>query len=205
VIKLLYSPTSPFVRKVLVVARERGLENRIERVAATAHPVNRNDAIAAINPLAKVPAAITAEGLSLFDSRVICEYLDSLAGAQLFPPAGPARWSALTCQALADGMVDAAVLVRYETHLRPQPLQWAAWRDAQTGKVERALAGLEATLDQWGAGLTIGSIAAGCGLGYLDFRFPDLHWRQSCPRLAAWLEAFSARPSMQATVPRDTH
>jgi glutathione S-transferase len=202
-LKLLYSPTSPFVRKVLVTAHERGLESRIERVAATANPVNRSDTIAAVNPLAKVPAAITAEGRALFDSRVICEYLDSLAGARLFPPSGPARWSALTCQALADGMVDAAVLVRYETHLRPQPLRWAAWCDGQLGKVAGAVAGLEATITEWSAELTIGSIAAGCGLGYIDFRFPDLGWRQSRPRLAAWFEAFGARPSMRATAPRE--
>ena len=202
-LKLLYSPTSPFVRKVLVVASERGVAELIERVPVFANPVNRHDGIAAVNPLVKVPAATTAEGMQLFDSRVICEYLDSLAGASLFPAAGPARWTALTCQALADGMVDAAILVRYETHLRPQALQWAAWRDGQMAKMNGALNRLEATLAQWSAELTIASVAVSCALGYLDFRYADLNWRQSCPQLGAWFKDFSARPSMQLTTPRE--
>jgi glutathione S-transferase len=202
-LKLLYSPTSPFVRKVLVVAGERGIEGQIERVPLAASPVNRNDGIAAVNPLAKLPAAVTRDGMALFDSRVICEYVDDLAGAQIFPPAGPARWVALTCQALADGMLDASILVRYETHLRPAPLLWTAWRDGQMAKVHGALARLEATVGQWSSGLTIGAIAVGCGLGYLDFRFPDLGWRHSCSRLNQWFEAFGERPSMRSTAPHE--
>jgi glutathione S-transferase len=200
-IELFYAPTSPYVRKVMVCAHELGLADRIATLDSAAHPVNRDERIAAFNPLAKIPAARTRDGQLLFDSRVICEYLDTASGGGLFSR-GDRRWTALTLQALGDGMLDAAVLARYETVARPKEMQWPAWRAAQLVKVDRALDHLEST-DEDLAELTIGSITVGCALGYLDFRFAERDWRAGRPRLAAWFTEFSARPSMAATVPFD--
>ncbi|MGQ4273920.1 glutathione S-transferase [Terrihabitans sp. B22-R8] len=200
--KLFYAPTSAYTRKVMVCAHELGLIDLIECLDSAAHPVKRDERIAAFNPLAKIPAAMTEEGELLFDSRVICEYLDVRAGGTLFPT-GAARWAALTLQALGDGIVDAAVLTRYETVARPAERQWSEWSDAQLRKVQAALDHLEKTSGTLGTEADIGTIAIGCALGYLDFRFPDLDWRNGHPDLAAWYAAFSSRPSMQATVPVD--
>ncbi len=207
--KLRYSPTSPFVRKVMVVAYETGLEAQIERIPTVVAPPTPNDEIARENPLAKLPALTTDDGLVLYDLPVICEYLDTLhAGAKIFPPSGPPRFLALRQQALADGMLDAALLGRYET-LRPAPLQWPAWREAQLRKVRGALAALEqecedATLAALpeGAAPTIGQIAIGCAQGYLDFRYPSEVWRGRHRRLAAWYDDFAQRRSMQLTAPK---
>lgn len=200
--KLHHSTTSPFVRKVMVSALELGLADRIETVPAKVSPVVRTSPVIADNPLGKVPTLITDDGAVLYDSRVIAEYLDALAGGgRLFPAPGPARWQALTDQALADGMNDAAVLARYETNLRPLALMWPEWRDGQQDKVAKALDRLEQSAAGFGDRVDIGTIAAGCALGYLDFRFTDLAWRAARPQLAAWFATFAARPSMAATVP----
>jgi glutathione S-transferase len=202
--KLRYSPTSPYVRKVSVTAIELGLAGRIERILTNTQ--DRDSGIAEHNPLGKVPALILDDGGVLYDSPVICEYLDSLHdGAKLFPAKGAARWTALRQQALADGILDAAILCMIETLRRPEPLRWQGWIDHQTGKVRRALDQLEAEASGSGtlAGpLTIGRIAAGCALGYLDFRFPDLGWRDGRAALAAWYADFAQRPAMQETVPQ---
>jgi glutathione S-transferase len=200
--KLYYSPTSPYVRKVSVVALETGLEASIERIAINVQAPD--PAFVAANPLAKVPALITDDGLVLFDSPVICEFLDSLhGGRRLFPDQEPERWQALRGQALADGILEAAVLCRIES-LRPEAKRWPEWTDRQWGKVTRALDVLEAEV---AVGRdeppTIGDIAVGCALGFLDFRFPQADWRQARPQITAWYEAFAARPSMQATVPHE--
>jgi len=123
------------VRKCRVVAHELGLTDRIELVAAAAHPINRDRNVVAQNPLGKIPTLIADDGLVLYDSRVICEYLNALANGRLVPQTGPARWSMLAEQALADGIMDAAVLVRYETVLRPEPLRWNDWITGQMEKV----------------------------------------------------------------------
>ena len=202
--KLHHSTTSPFVRKVMVAAIELGLADRIEKMPAKVSPIVRTSPVIADNPLGKLPTLIADDGMVLFDSRVICEYLDTLAGGgRILPAPGPARWRALTEQALADGMTDAALLERYETTLRPAEKMWPQWRDGQHDKVVKALDRLELTAADFGARVDIGTIAAACALSYLDFRFPDLGWRQQRPRLAAWLTMFAARPSMAATVPRD--
>ena len=122
--KLLYSPSSPFDRKVAVVPHERGLTGRIELITATTSPVQPNADVARDNPLAKIPSLTLDDGSTLYDSGVIAEYLDQLAGAELFPPSGPQRWTALRQQALADGLLDAAILIRYERVLRPADKQW---------------------------------------------------------------------------------
>ena len=202
--KLHHSTTSPFVRKVMVSAMELGLADRIEKVPAKVSPIVRTSPVIADNPLGKLPTLIADDGMVLYDSRVICEYLDALAGGgRILPAPGPARWRALTEQALADGMTDAALLERYETTLRPAEKLWLQWRDGQHDKVVKTLDRLERIAADFGARVDIGTIAAACALSYLDFRFPDLGWRQQRPHLAGWLTTFAARPSMTATVPRD--
>ena len=199
--KLYYSPTSPYVRKVTVTAIEIGLDADLERVAADIHAPD--PAFVAANPLSKVPALVTDDGLVLYDSPVICEYLDSLHGGhRLFPDREPALWQALRRQALADGILDAGVLCRMET-LRPEEKRWPDWTTRQWGKVMRGLNVLAYEAGSFAdEPLTIGHIAVGCALGWLDFRFPE-DWRRGRPELAAWHEGFSARPSMRTTVPRD--
>ena len=199
--KLRYSATSPYVRKVTTTAHETGLESRIERVPAAVWAPDTD--IAKDNPLGKVPALITGEGEVLYDSPVICEYLDSLhKGPKLFPAAGTARWNALKLQALADGILDAAILRRLESQ-RPSAQQSQAWLARQAAAVKRGMDALEAEAASWGDALTIGQIAAGCACGYLDFRFGQEDWRPGRPMLAAWYKRFARRPSMQATAPSE--
>jgi len=199
--KLFHSGASPYVRKVMIVAHETGLVDRIERVPASVGPTTVNPEVAAENPLVKVPTLVLADGTSLFDSRVIVEYLDTLhPGRRLFPAEGPARWKALRGQATADGLLDAALLTRYELVLRPEPLRWKDWIDGQFRKVRQALAALAD--ENLGTELTIAEIAAGCALGWFDFRFPEEDWRSVHPTLASWFAEISKRPSFAATTPK---
>ncbi len=198
--KLRHSPTSPYVRKVSVTAIELGLGARIERVPTDTQ--DRDSGLAEHNPLGKVPALILDDGAVLYDSPVICEYLDSLHdGPRIFPAAGPERWTALRQQALGDGILDAAILRMIETARRPEPLRWPVWIKHQAAKIRRAVDRFEAEAEALEGPPTIGRIAAGCALGYLDFRAPELDWRAGRPRLTAWYETFAQRPSMQETVP----
>jgi glutathione S-transferase len=198
--KLRYSPSSPYVRKVMIVALETGLAGRIEKVATTVAPVTPNDGLKVENPLIKVPSLTTDDGVALYDSPVICEYLDSLHSAtKLIPSHGPARWTALRRQALADGILDAAILARYETALRPKELQWAAWIDGQMRKVRAGLDALEA--ERLDGPFDIGAIAVACALGYIDFRYAGEEWRKTRPRLAAWHAEVAKRPSVVETAP----
>lgn len=200
--KLRYSPTSPYVRKVTVTALETGLDGRIERIeTATSDP-----GLAAENPLGKVPTLITDDGTALCDSPVICAYLDSLhEGAPLIPAEGPARWQDLNLAALADGMMDASLLRMMEVRLRPEDKRSEVVTENQRQKVRRGLD----LMERWAAegrlegAPTPGRIALGCALGYLDFRFADDDWREGRPALTRWDRDFAARPSMQATVPQD--
>lgn len=199
--KLFFSSASPYVRKCMIVALEVGLADRIERLASAANPINRDQNVVPVNPLGKVPTLVTDAGEAMYDSRVICEYLDAQGGGKLFP-AGQARWQALTLQALADGMLDAALLLRYEGNARPEALRWGDWTRGQMEKVTSALARFEQLAPALGDQLDIGTISLGCALGYLDFRFVDLDWRAGHPATAAWFAKFNARPSMQATLPK---
>ncbi|WP_230532295.1 glutathione S-transferase [Microvirga roseola] len=196
--KLFYSPTSPFVRKVLVVAHELGLADRIARVSCAAHPVNRDQSIIAHNPLGQVPTLVLEDGRMLADSRVICEYLNDLAGGSIFP-AGPRRWDALVEQTVADGLLDAALLGRYERAVRPPEKLWQEWLDGQIDKIHSALAGIERAAPDWGERVDIGTISSGCALGYLDLRFEDLGWRDRYPAARDWYARFDERPSMRET------
>lgn len=198
--KLYYSPASPYVRKVRVLALETGLMDDIELASVSLTPIGPDAALCSDNPVGKIPTLVRDDGSALYDSRVICEYLDSLhGGTPMFPAAGDARWNAVRRQALADGILDSAVGTRYETSLRPQELRWPDWVDAQMTKVRRSLDALED--EELDDGVDIGTISVGCALGYLDFRYADEGWRDSRPRLAAWYERFAARPSMSATRP----
>jgi glutathione S-transferase len=196
--RLYFSPASPFVRKVRVTAHELGLSGRIELASVNLTPVMPDEGVRSSNPLGKIPALITDDGTVLYDSPVICEYLEALAGGnRIFPAAGAARWTALRRQALADGMMDAAVLTRYEQAVRPKELRWQPWVDGQFLKIRTALDALEHE-DLEGA-FDIGTISIACALSYLDLRFAGEDWRTSRPRLAAWLASVSQRPSLATT------
>ena len=200
--QLHYNVASPFVRKVMAVAIETGLHDRLEPATRMMTPIKPDPALVRDNPLGKIPCLVTDDGAVLYDSRVICEYLDSLHdGPRMFPAAGPARWTALRRQAEGDGIMDAGVLARYETFVRPEEHRWSEWIEGQKQKFRRALDTLEAeALDDT---VDIGTIAIGCALGYLDFRYPDEGWRETRPRLEAWFEGFAARPSMARTAPAE--
>src|SRR3712207_118002 len=198
--KIYFSPASPFVRKVTVSAAELGIT--LERLPAAVHPINRNRTVIADNPLGQVPTLFTGDGDILYDSRVICEYLDTQAGGnRLFPAPGPARWRALTEQSLADGVLDAGLLARYEVLTRPPERQSAEWRAGQIDKIICALGQFETWAAGFGERVDIGTITIGCALGWLDFRCDGLGWRDGRPALAAWFERFGARPSMAASRP----
>lgn len=191
------SPSSPFARKVRIAAACLGLEARIAIEAADTN--NPADSLRKQNPLGKIPALILEDGQAIFDSPVIVEYLDGLAGGgRLIPADLSARIRALTLQALADGAADAAVLQIYEKRMREPAERSVKWVAYQAEKVERALTALEARPPAAGA-VDVGTIALACALGYLDLRFAG-EWRTSRPRLVAWLEAFSAAvPAYAAT------
>jgi len=197
--KLYYSPFSPYVRKVLVAAHELGLADRIAQLASAAHPVNRDRNIIAHNPLGQVPTLLLDDGTMLADSRVICEYLDDLAGGALFPRSGSARWRVLVDQTIGDGILTAALLSRYEVAARPPEKLWQEWFDGQMDKVETAIAAIEAAVPALGDRVDIGTISFACAFGYLDLRFPDNGWRARHPKSAEWFAQFGARPSMMAT------
>lgn len=198
--KLRTSATSPYARKVWIVAFETGLADRIEAV-----PTNVWDPATDVihdNPLGKVPALIADGGEAIYDSPVICEYLDSLHdGQKLVPPAGGARWTQKRLEALGDGILDALLAKRVETSMRPEDKRWSVWIERQEAAAARGLAQLEDEVAGWGDTFLIGQIAVVAVLGYLDFRFPDVDWRARYPALAAWYAALSQRPSVAATVP----
>ena len=197
--KLVYSPASPFVRKVLVCLHETGQLDDVDLVQVKTSPVATADEVASANPLGKIPALIRPDGPALYDSRVITRFLDSRAGGALYPQAHV--WETLTLEATADGIMDAAVSITYETRLRPADKVFDGWMDAQWAKVTRALGALE---DRWMSHLSgpldMGQVAVGCALGYLDFRHDARNCRQGHAALADWYAGFGERP---ATQPRD--
>ncbi len=198
-LKLRWSPTSPYVRKVMMVLIERGLEDRVERV--TTDPWSADTDLGKDNPLCKVPALTLEDGTTLFDSPVIVEYLDSLGDrAPLLPNAGPARWAALRLQAIADGICDAAILRRLES-MRPDGEKSANWMERQRKAVARSLDLLEAEAASLDGEATIGTLAALVALGYLDFRFGHEDWRVGRPALTAWFAKASDRDSLRRTAP----
>ncbi len=198
--QLLHSPASPFVRKVRVAAIELGLAPRITLVPVQTAPVKTAPEVAGANPLGKIPALIRDDGPAIYDSRVICRYLDRLARGRLYPE--PRIWEVLTLEALADGIMDAAVLVTYEKRFRDEAQRHEGWIHGQIGRITRSLDALgEVWLSHLEGPLTAGQIGVGCALAYLDFRHGDLGWRDGREALAAWHGRFSERPSMIETRP----
>ncbi len=196
--QLLYQTHSPYARKALVFAHEAGLADRIEVVHHETSPTLRNDAVYAQNPLGKVPVLIRPGQSALFDSDIICAYLDTLHGrAPLIPRDGEARWQALRLQAIAQGLADAGIKVRWETVRRPEALRYDALREAYTLKLIESYDWLERELDA-DAPLHVGHIAIATALSWLAFReLPD--FREGRPKLSGWFDAFERRDSMRAT------
>lgn len=198
-----YNAASPFARKVLILLHETGQASRVSLKAVALTPVSPDDEVCRDNPCGKIPALCLADDNVIHDSRVILEYLDQQhVGNALIPKEGSARWRRLTLASLADALMDAALLIRYETFLRPEEKHWAAWLDAQQEKIARTLAYFEAeAVTELSTHFDIASISVACALGYLDFRQPNLGWRSSYPRLANWYYEVSQRPSMLETQP----
>lgn len=195
------APPSPFGRKVKMAAKILDLTDRIEVVSADLN--DPDDSIRQQNPLGKIPALVLDDGTCLYDSRVICEHLDGLAGGGRLFPSSEARMPAIRLQALADGLMDAGILQVYEARYRPEEKRHQPWLDRQREKVERTLAALEADPPAFDGTPDIGHVTLACALGYLDFRF-DGKWRESHPRLVAWLDAFAAAvPAYGETAPHD--
>jgi len=192
------SGPSPFGRKVKIVAKMLGIYDQL-----TVEMSNTNDPADSLrrqNPLGKIPILILDDGRKIFDSRVICEYLDAqVDGTTLHPTESDARWEALTLQALGDGIVDASILQVYETRMRPEDKRHDEWLSYQADKVKRSLDQLSANAPSLEGDLTIGHVAVACALGYLDLRFEG-KWRESYPTLVSWLDQFDARvPAFEAT------
>lgn len=200
--RLYHAPASPFVRKVMVALHETGLLAATEIVPVSGNPTDPGTLPVDLNPLGKIPALVLDDGRTLFDSRVICRYLDHRAAGGLYPQ-GEALWDVLTTEATADGMMEAAVLMVYETRLRPEPIRHAPWVEGQWTKIARAADALERdrmALLQGGFGMA--QVAVACALDYIAFRLPDRDWQSGRPALAAWLAGLSDRPSLAATMPQ---
>ncbi|MEM7178616.1 MAG: glutathione S-transferase [Pseudomonadota bacterium] len=198
--KLYHSPTSPYVRKVMVMLALTGQTDAVELLPGAGTPLAPNEGTCSANPLGKVPCLVTEDGRAIYDSRVICRYVDFVGKGGLYPE-GETLFDVLTTEALADGIIDAGILGVYEARLRPEELRFSPWVQAQLSKVQRALGELEGRSAGFGEALDAGQIAVGCALGYLDFRFGDLNWRQGRPRLSAWNDGIQAHEAMLATAP----
>lgn len=202
--KLHWSPRSPFVRKVMIVIYEAGIEDRVALVRTPVAMDKPNLGLVPDNPLIKLPTLVLDDGTALYDSRVICAYLDALMGCGLLPADPALRLTAERRQALGDGFLDALLLFRQERN-KPAERQTPAWLDAFALKTKAVLAALEAEAPALQASrFDLGLIAIGCALSYMDYRFPDIAWRDDHPALAAWHARFAARPSVMRTQPDET-
>ncbi|KPC35755.1 Glutathione S-transferase domain-containing protein [Pseudomonas syringae pv. cilantro] len=200
---LYFNAASPFARKVVVMLHETAQLERVQLQPTVLTPVSPSAELNEDNPAGKLPALRLADGSVIHDSRVILDYLDHQhVGLPLIPREGSTRWRRLTLASLADAVLDAAVLIRYETALRPQEKHWGQWLDNQQQKIERSLSYFENNaITELSSSFDVASISMAAALGYLDFRQPDLNWRNSYPELANWYLEVSQRPSMQATQP----
>ena len=198
--QLFWSPTSPYVRKVMACAIEREIDHQIERLRTNPHASPPE--LLAQNPLSKVPCLVTDDGMALFDSPVICEFLDSVGdAAPMFPrPNSAHRWLALRQQALGDGVLDAAIARRLEQAKPSEPAR-ETFMARQKAAVDRCLDRLES--DPPHKAVDIGTITIACALGYLDFRFASEPWREGRPGLARWFDLLAAMPGIARTVPED--
>jgi glutathione S-transferase len=200
--KLITADASPFVRKVRILILELGLQDAVTLVdPGQITPISNNDRLNVVNPLGLIPALELDDGDSLTDSPLICEYLNHIADGPFFPSDPERRFKTLRLQALADGILDLSVALRYETAMRPAELQWQTWTDNQNVKVERGLDALEARCGEFEPSPLIGEITVACALGYRDFRFADNDWRGGRPALTQWFEQMMQRDSLASTVP----
>lgn len=200
--RLYHSPTTPFGRKVMVLLHETAQAADVSILSVAGTPLAPGSLPVTQNPLGKIPALELDDGQILYDSRVICRYLDDRAGGRLYP-SGQRLWQTLTLEATADGILDAAILIVYEGRIRPEEKRFPEWVEAQWAKIDRALAALEQRwMPHLNGPIDMGQIACACALGYLDFRLGQRDWRQENKTLAAWYQAFATRPSMAATVPQ---
>lgn len=198
--KLLMSPLSPYARKVRVLLHETGQLDAVEQVSVTTSPLASDPSVLAANPTGRIPALIRDDGPAIHDSRVITRFLDARAGGALYP--GDRLWEVLTLEATAEGILDSALILTYEGRFRSLEQQSPEWLDAHWAKIARAVEALEG---QWlpllDGPLTMGHVATGCALAYLDFRHDARNWRAGHDRLAAWLDDFATRRAMAATQP----
>ena len=200
--KLVFTQSSPFARKVRIAAIELGLIDKLEFMPATVVPGQPNDEYAQIHPLKKLPALILDSGQVIVDSYVIVEYLDELAGGgKLVPASGPDRWRVKSDHSLLQGALDSMLLCRYEKMVRPQGLQWQAWYDDHWTRAWRTMARFEQHADALSQPLDIVQIALVCVLGYADFRFADCGWRKAYPKLDAFHQKMLERPSVKISLP----
>ena len=197
--RVFYSETSPYARKVRMLVIEKGLENQIKFV--TANALDDPAELLAVNPLAKIPALVTDSGETFFDSPLICEYLDSLKPEPcLIPAKGGAHWQVLKAQALTDGILDASVsTVMMTIRLKTEPPTY--WLERWSNSIDRSLVAMEAQLEQLGEHFNLAHICYMTVLGYLDFRLPNIDWQQRHPALAAWCEQYAERRSYVETKP----
>ena len=202
--KLHWSPRSPFVRKVVILLQETGLRDQVEYCRSVAAIAVPNAALMVDNPLSQIPALVLNDGEVLYDSSVICEYLDTLhESARFFPASGAPRWRALRRQALGDNMMSVLLIWRQE-RLKTATQQLPEWLVSFNTKIQASLERLEGEASALAAdGFDIGHLTLGCMLSYLDYRFADLDWRAGRPLLAAWHATFSARPAVLASAPDD--
>ncbi len=197
---LRHSHTSPYVRKVTVLLHETGLFDQVDR--ETVDGWSEPESLTADNPLSMVPTLVLDDGQSLFDSPVICEYLDRChVNRRMIPPTGEMHWRVLREQALADGILDSAVLIFMELHRRPEAMRWDWWLELKRRAIQRALDGFELDSAELLDRVDLGVISIAVALGYLDLRGAIGEWRDTRPALAEWYEVFRQRPSMVATLP----
>lgn len=198
-----WSPRSPYVRKVAIAAHELGLQDRIERVRTVVGGTEPHHELMRENPLGKIPTLVLADGTVIYDSPVVCEALDRMAGGSLFPADWPARLVALRWQALGSGMLDISLL-RLTERNKPEEKRSAPHEALWKGKIDCCIDALEREAEALAATpFNIGHIAIGVALGYLDFRFAAEAWREGHPKLAAWYAGFNARPSVAANMPQE--
>lgn len=196
--KLFYSGTSPYSRKVRLVIHEKGLQQRI--TSTLCNPFDKVPELEAANPLGKIPTLLLDDGSSLYDSPVICEYLDTLTSDRLIPESGMDRWNVLRWQSLCDGILDATYNIVMERRRKPHE-QSADWIAQWKAQVSRSLNYIEASIRTLPGQISLAQLSLGTTLGYLDFRLADLDWRYQFPAMATWYETFSTREAMQSTLP----
>jgi glutathione S-transferase len=200
--KLVYSPPSPFVRKVTTLIYHANLSDRIELINVKTTALSVAEEARAANPLGKIPVMILEDGKAIFDSRVITQYLDNFAGSNLYPQ--DKIYDILTLEALADGIMESAVSITYESKLRPQNEQSPSWMEAQWSKVLHSIKALDdGQFQAMDSEMNMGQIAVACALGYLDFRHDARQWRNGHSNLASWNDKMIKLPALIKTIPTD--